>query len=318
RFQWAIAGAGDGATVAAVVEQRVDRFLQHSFFVANNDVRRFQLKQIFETIVAVDDAAIEIVQIGCRESSAFERNQRTQIRRDHRQHIEDHPIRPRVRRHEALAKFQTLRQFFANLFRLRRAHRLFQLFVELVQVDLGQKFLNRFRAHAGGEIFAVLFLRFAILDFVKQLRARQRGLARIDDDVVFVVNDALELACAHVEHQTNARRHALVEPNVRNRNGELDVAHAFAANTRERDFDAATIADDAFMFDAFVFSAGAFPVACRTENTFAEKASLFRFEGAVIDRLGIFDFAFAPRSHGVAARDANRDLIKTYRPFFTY
>ena len=39
-----IAGAGDGAAVATVVEQRVDRFLQHSLFVSNDDVRRFELE----------------------------------------------------------------------------------------------------------------------------------------------------------------------------------------------------------------------------------------------------------------------------------
>ena len=88
----------------------------------------------------------------------------------------------------------------------------------------------------------------------------QRRLARIDDDVVLVIDDALELARAHVEHQAEARRHALVEPDVRDRHGQFDVAHALAAHARQRHFDAATIADDALVLDALVLSAGAFPV----------------------------------------------------------
>jgi len=47
------------------------------------------------------------------------------------------------------------------------------------------------------------------------------------------------------------------------------------------------------MLDALVFSAGAFPVLDRAENAFAEQAAFFRLERAVIDGLGIFDFAFA-------------------------
>ena len=38
----------------------------------------------FKTVVSVDDAAIQVVQIGCRKSTAIQRNQRTQIRRNDR------------------------------------------------------------------------------------------------------------------------------------------------------------------------------------------------------------------------------------------
>ena len=171
----------------------IDRFLQHALFVANNDVRRFELEQILQTIVPVDDAAIEIVQIGSRKTSAFQRNERTQIRRNHRQNVEHHPIRPRVRRGKALHELQPLREFLADLFALAFPHRLFQLFVELGQIDLGEKLLDRFRAHAGDEILAVLLLRFAIFGFVQKLRLLQRRLAGIDDDVILVIDDALEL-----------------------------------------------------------------------------------------------------------------------------
>ena len=39
RLERAIAGAGDGAAMAAVVEERIDRFLQHALFIADDDVR---------------------------------------------------------------------------------------------------------------------------------------------------------------------------------------------------------------------------------------------------------------------------------------
>jgi hypothetical protein len=98
-------------------------------------------------------------------------------------------------------------------------------------------------------------------------------LPGLGDDVVLVVDHALELAGAHVEHQADARGHALVEPDVGNRHGQLDVAHALAADAGEGDFDAAAVADDALVLDALVFAAGALPVAGGSEDPLAEEAA---------------------------------------------
>ena len=103
----------------------------------------------------------------------------------------------------------------------------------------------------------------------------------------------------------------------RDRHGQFDVAHALAAHARERHFDAATVADDAVVLDALVLAAGAFPVPGRTENAFAEQAALFRLERAVVDRLGILDFALAPGADGVGGGDGDRDVIETHGAFFT-
>ena len=93
RLQRTLVGAGDRAAAAAVVEQRVDRFLQHALFVADDDVRRAQLHQPLQAVVAVDHAAIEIVEIRRREAAAVERHQRAQLGRDDRNDVEDHPLR---------------------------------------------------------------------------------------------------------------------------------------------------------------------------------------------------------------------------------
>ncbi len=118
RLQRAVAGAGDRAAVAAVVEERVDRFLQHALFVADDDVRRLELEQVLQPVVPVDDAAIEIVEIGRREAAAFERDERAQIRRDDRQHVEDHPFRAGLGGCEALAELDALGDLLADLLAL--------------------------------------------------------------------------------------------------------------------------------------------------------------------------------------------------------
>ena len=93
RLQRTLVGAGDDAAAAAIVEQRVHRFLQHALFVAHDDVRRLELDQALETVVAVDDAAIKVVEVRRRKAAAIQRHQRAQFRRDHRHHGQDHPFR---------------------------------------------------------------------------------------------------------------------------------------------------------------------------------------------------------------------------------
>ena len=105
---------------------------------------------------------------------------------------------------ETLNELEPFCEFLTNLFALSRTHRFLELFVEFVEIDFGEKFLDRFSAHARDEIFAILLLRFTILHFVQQLCFLQRRFARIDHNVVLVVDHAFELTRGHIEHQPNA------------------------------------------------------------------------------------------------------------------
>src|SRR5690606_10211221 len=75
RLQRTVAGTGDGTAVTAVVKQGVNRLLQHALLVVDDDIRRLQLHQVPQTVVAVDDAAVEVVQVGGGETAAFERDE---------------------------------------------------------------------------------------------------------------------------------------------------------------------------------------------------------------------------------------------------
>ena len=118
RLERTVVRAAQHAAAAAVVEQRVDGFLEHALFVADDDVRRMKLHQLLQTVVAVDDAAIQIVEIGGRKAAAIERNQRTQLRWDHRQHVENHPLRLVARFAEGFDDTKTLGEL--QLLLLRR------------------------------------------------------------------------------------------------------------------------------------------------------------------------------------------------------
>ena len=93
RLQGAVARARDGPAAAAVVEQRVDGLLQHALLVVDDDLRRAEVEQPLEAVVAVDDAAVEVVEVGGREAAAVELDHRAQLRRDDRHGLEDHHVR---------------------------------------------------------------------------------------------------------------------------------------------------------------------------------------------------------------------------------
>ena len=144
----------------------------------------------------------------------------------------------------------------------------------VVDVDALQKFLDRFGAHHGDELAGIFLLQLAELFFRQQLALLQRSFTRIDGDVGFEVENALEFAQRHVEQMADAARQSLEEPDVRTRAGQLDVTETLAANFRQRDFDAALVADDAAVLHALVLAAQAFPVGYGSEDSRAEQDRL--------------------------------------------
>ena len=119
RFQRPLVGAGDDAPAPAIVEQRVDQLLQHALFIADDDVRRAQLHQPLQAIVAVDDAAVEIVEVGGREAPAVERHQGPEVGRNDRHLGQDHPFGLVAGVDERLDDLQALGEALGLQFALR-------------------------------------------------------------------------------------------------------------------------------------------------------------------------------------------------------
>src|SRR5262249_17690864 len=132
-----------------------------------------------------------------------------------------------------------------------------------------------------------------------------------DDDVILEVDNLLQAGGFHVEQRAQARWHGLEEPDMHDRRGQLDVAHALAADAAVRDLDAAAVADHTLVLHAAVLATGAFPVLFRAEDALAEQTVFFRPVGAVIDRLGLLDLAEGPGANVVGAgqADAHRPVI---------
>src|SRR5262245_33017685 len=295
RLERAVVGSAQYAAAAAVVKQCVHGLLQHALFVAHDHVRRAELHQLLQPVVAVDDAAIQVVQVGSGKAAAIKRNERAQLRWKDWNHVQNHPFRLVAPLAERFEPFQALGELDPLLQRRIGFHLVAKLIGEPVHIDAAEKFFNAFRAHASGELAGVFLRQLAVFLFGQNLAFSQDGdLAGIHDDERFEVQNALEVAHGNVQQVADAAGQALEEPHVRTGRSQLDVAKAFAANLRQGDFDAALVADDAAVLHPLVLAAQTFPVRNRTENLCAEQTVTLGLEGAVVNGLRLGDFAVRP------------------------
>ena len=418
RLQRPVARAGDGAPAPAVVEERVDGLLQHPLLVVHDDLGRAEVEEPLEAVVAVDDAAVQVVQVAGGEAATVELHHRAQLRRDDRDRLEHHPlgaVGAAAERGGHLEALQGARLALA----LGGLDGLAQRLGLGVEVDLAEQLADRRGAHAAleevgeavgraeplahlaeqllvrldlarlevlegepgageavdrllrvaldvlqrdvgllaevglgllavgvGQLAARLgvlvgAVALEVVDPVVVLVGEARGLAlaqplhpavealaqleqalllvnaELLDGGVDLVLEAVELARAallvdlghdrggevedllqllggDVQHVADPARDALEEPDVADGRGQVDVAHALAADLRPRHLDAAALADDALVADALVLTAVALPVLGRTEDLLAEEAVLLGLQRAVVDGLGLGDLARAP------------------------
>src|ERR1700691_668188 len=206
RLERAVVGPTQNTAAAAIVEQSVDGFLQHAFFVAHDDFGSVQVHQLLQPVVAVDDAAIQVVQVGGGETSTIEWNQWTQLGWNHRQHVENHPLRLVAALAESLDNLQPFGIFQALLQRGFVLHLLAQFARKRIDFNALEKLLDCFRAHhglkAGG---AILLIEFAIFCFVLDHFALfYRRVAGIDNHVSFEVENRFEIAQGNIQQMPDA------------------------------------------------------------------------------------------------------------------
>ena len=375
RLQRAVARACNGATTAAVVEERVYRFLQHALFVRDDDVRRTQFKQSLESGVAVDHSTVQVVEVGGREAATVQLNHRAQVRRNNRNLGQDHRCgrvagrdegvddlqaldgtcftRPGVGRNgltegfdfgfkiegfqalldgscahvalevgavagnhcavEALVTDQgtdlQVREVFPHDFKTvdvtvevltKARHVLLGALAELfafrgggtIGFESSEVSFKLLGCLVDGVVTAVFHLLLLNLEFSAQIHEVLVATLFVDfgDHVCGEVNDLFEVLRSEVQHVTEARGHALEVPDVGDRCGQVDVAHALTANLRARDLDATLFTHDALVTDTLVLATRTFPVACGAEDLFTEQAVALRLERAVVDGLRLLDF----------------------------
>ncbi len=135
----------------AVVQQGVHRLLQHAFLVAYDDFRSVYSQQVAQAVVAIDDAAVKVIQVRGGKTPALYGDQGSEVGRQHWQHMQDHPARV----HFIFAKALEQAHSFGGALAQSLAFTGYQLFVKLdkqpFQVHFAQKLLDCLRSYAHPE-----------------------------------------------------------------------------------------------------------------------------------------------------------------------
>ncbi len=175
RLQRTVTRSGDWAAAAAVVEQRVHGLLQHPLLVVDDDLGRAQIDQSLEAVVAVDHAAVQVVQVGGGEAATVELNHRAQLRRDHRNGVEHHAhgrVAVGLEGRDNLEPLERAQLLLA----LTAADGLAQRLGLGVDVEVLHQLLDGLRTHGTGEVLAVAVDQLAVEHLIDdELLDRQLG-----------------------------------------------------------------------------------------------------------------------------------------------
>ena len=309
RLERAAVGTSDGATTTTVVEQRVHSFLKHALFVADDDFGRTQFHQPFQTVVAVDDAAVQVVEVRGGKTATVKRNQRTQFRRNDRNNFHDHPFGLVVRFQKRFNDLEALGDLFLLGLALGGFAFFAQFGAQLFQLQFFQQAAHGFGAHAHGKhiVGAVVVKNLQVLVFRDDLALLQIGLTGVEHDVRVEIEHLFQVGHGHVEQGTDLGGQGLQKPDVGNGRGQFNVAHTLAAHLGGNNFNAALFADNATVLHALVLAAVAFIVLHGAEDLGAEQAVALRLEGTVIDGFRLFHFAIRPFTDSFGRCDGNLD-----------
>ena len=133
RLEGAVVGPHHGAASAAVVDQGIDGFLEHALFIAHDDLGGQDLLQSSEAVVAIDHPPVQVVEVARGEATAIQLHHRPQIRWNHRDHIQNHPLGTGIGGDEVINNPQTLDQL-GPLLPLAGVDVLAELFADLIEV----------------------------------------------------------------------------------------------------------------------------------------------------------------------------------------
>ena len=292
-FQRTVVGAGNGTATAAIVDQGVNRFLQHALLVADNNVRGRQLNQALQTVVPVNDPAIQIVQVrGCK-PSAVQLNHGADIRRNDRQYVQHHPGGLVAGLTECLHDLQPL-----DNPKLLLAGSLFQLCMQgggqFFQVQLFQQRLDGLCAHACLEVVLILLPHVTVFLLAEHLILFQGAVAGINDNIGSEVQNLLQNTGAKVQNQAHTGRNALEVPDVGYRSRQLDVAHTLTTNLASGNLYAAAVADFALVANLLVLTAVALPVLGGSKDFLAVQTIPLGLQGTIVDGFRLFYLAIGP------------------------
>ena len=321
--------------LAAIVEERIDRLLKHALLIAHDDLGSLDFDKAFQAVVADDDSTIELVDVGSGKTTTIQGHERTQVGRNDWNDVHDHPLGTIVhstcmhgtlRLAEGFNDIQALQGFlltgnggFTRSFGT-------ELIGELIEVEIAKELVKSLGTHTSDEFVGIIvgklviafgqrILNIVVLLFGEQVEALHRhliedGLAGLQDDVFFVIDDLVEFLGRDVEECTNLVGQGAEEPNVGNGDHKFDVTHTLTADLLLGNFNTATVADNTLVADTFIFATVALPVARGAEDTLAEQAITFGLVGAIVYGFRLGHLAIGATLDGLGRRKTDGDRVE--------
>ena len=334
RLEGTVALVLHGVALARVVEQRIDRLLQHTFLVAQDHLGSLDLDQTLQTVVTDNDTTVEVVQIRRGETSAVQRHQRAQLGRNHRQHLQHHPLGfvPAFRSTEHLDHIQTFERLALALLRGFRRSLVTQGIGHGIQIDLLKQRIDRLGTHLGHELVGIavierlvalrqrahdvqiLFLREGLQPFHPLLG----GSTGVDYHIALVIDDRLQLLGRNTQQIADLRGQGAEIPDMHHRHHQRNVAHTLAAHLFLGHLHAAAVADDALVTDTLVLAAMALVVFHGTEDTLAEKTVAFRLVGTIVNGFRLQHLAARLRQNLFRRSQSDRNGAVTVIHFIVF
>ena len=215
-----------GGRLLGVVEQAVHGFLEHTLLVAENHLGGLDLEEPLEAVVAYDHAAVEVVEVGGGETAAVEGDEGTEIRRDDRNHLHDHPLGAvdTLGLLEPLDDLEALQQLSLALLGAFFLHLHAEFLSEGFHIELLEEVVDTFGSHLCDELVGIgvgkvlvalqglaaqdveiFFLgdEVHLLDPGLALSFGGLILADVDDDVLLVVDHGFQLLGGEAEKGGN-------------------------------------------------------------------------------------------------------------------
>ena len=312
----AFVGAGNSLAPASVVEQNVHGFLQHPLFIADDDFRRVELHKAFQPVVPVDNPAVQIIQIAGGETAALQGHQRAKVRRQHRNHVHDHPFGTVAGIPEGLYNTQTLGQLLALCLAGGFRHFLAKYDAELCHVLGGQHNLDGFGPDTGFKIVPMLFTSLAITFLAKDLSLGKRGFLGIYNYMGLEIQNLFEVFQRKVQQVAYLGRQAFKKPDMGHRRRQFDMSHALAAYLGLNNFHAAFFTDHTAVLHALVFTAITLVILGGAENFGAKESIPLGLERPIVDGLRLFHFAEGPFADFFRRGQCNPHGVKAQRVFW--
>ena len=279
-------GIHDGILALAVVQQGVDGILEHALLVLKENLGSILVDHLAQAVVAVNDAAVQLVQVIRSKPSSLELHQRAQVRRDNRDTGQNHVCRlPAVvdeRRHHV----KLLDRLCAVLTRLALDTGK-QCVSHLVQVKILQQVQECVRALLGHELLPV-DLPFPILFVGKELLdGKSFHIARVQHQPAAEVDDLLDGLAGHFQKERDVVDGVAEVPDVRDGGMEFDVSHALAADTGIGNLDVTLVADLALEAFSLELAAPALVTLGRSKDDLTEESVGLWLAAPVIKRFGL-------------------------------